>query len=83
MQVPSLLNVLNNDGGVNIMLKKIKQKIAMSGEEYFHGITLFVPSDRGFSRDTIYDESCWGTHIIRGPYQMRDLYDLCNNGPGE
>ena len=76
VQVPDLMTVLEEDGQVEIMLQRIKDKIQLSGEEFFHGITLFVPHDRGFSSDTYFDEDCWGTHIIRGPYQMRDLHDL-------
>jgi len=82
VQVPSLLEVLERDGEVDIVLERVKQKIQMEGPEYFHGITLFVPHDRGFSEETFFDEACWGTHILRGPYQMRDLHDLSNYGPG-
>ena len=88
VKVPSLLQVLSKDGEVTIMLKKVHEKIEMEGGltggglDFFHGITLFVPHDRGFSEETIFSEDCWGTHILRGPYNIRDLYDLSNNGPG-
>ena len=84
VQVPSLLQVLENDGEVNIMLEHVLQKIQADGgsEEFFFGKTFFVPHDRGFSDETFFDELCWGTHILNGPYQMRDLHDLSNYGPG-
>jgi hypothetical protein len=83
VKVPSLLDTLEDDGNVHIMLNIIKNKIKTNGEEYFYGKTIFIPSDRGFSVDTIFTESCWSTHIINGPYHMRDLYDLSNNGTGD
>ena len=50
------------------MAELVHRRIRMHGEEYFHGVTLFVPHDRGFGTDTFFDEDCWGTHLLRGPY---------------
>lgn len=84
VQVPSLMQVLENRMGTHSRLAElVHRRIRSHGEAYFHGVTLFVPHDRGFGTDTIFDEDCWGTHLLRGPYLARDLYGFASEGTGE
>ena len=55
-----------------------------SNPKYFNGCTIFVPPDHAFLDEytDTWEEECWGTHIIKGPYHMQDLYILGNCGPG-
>ena len=50
----------------------------------FNGRTIFVPPDHAFLDEftDTWEEECWGTHMLNGPYHMQDLYILSNCGSG-
>jgi len=52
--------------------------------ESFNGRTIFVPPDHAFLDEftDTWEEECWGTHMLNGPYHMQDLYILSNCGSG-
>ena len=84
VQVPTLMKVLEDKSRTHSRLMElVHRRIRTHGEGFFHGVTLFVPHDRSFGSDTHFDEDCWGTHIIHGPYLARDLYGFASEGKGE
>jgi hypothetical protein len=83
LKVPSLLEALKGFGDAGRFLELVHEQVHERPEQ-FHGVTLFVPPDSAFLDEFVdtWEDDCWGTHILGGPYQMQDLYILGNQGPG-
>ena len=81
-QLPNIDDVLRKGENTTFMLGLVLEKQRVD-PEFFAGVTLFVPRDLCFGDGNDWSEECWGTHIISGPYEMRDLYDLSNKGTGQ
>lgn len=83
LKVPSLIEALRSFENAGRFIELVIEKL-QEQPETFHGVTVFVPPDSAFLDEFVdtWDEDCWGTHILGGPYGMQDLYILGNQGPG-
>ena len=82
LKVPTIHDVLEDNRAYRF-LELVREKLD-EDPKFFDGRTVFVPPDHAFLDEFVetWEEECWGTHAINGPYFMQDLYILGNRGPG-
>ena len=82
LNLPTIKEVLEENHAYRF-LELVRNKLE-EDPRFFDGRTIFVPPDHAFLDEFVetWEEACWGTHAINGPYSMQDLYILGNRGPG-